>query len=225
MPEICSLPQSLLWAHQPTLNSHRALTWSLHPVPGLSSHCAPFNTLASNLLQRGRVPQLTKRAPGQSKGKMALGWTCNLSSRRERRLLIPMVGHHTGTVPAILTVTWPISGTARADFLCSSIWGFRLNWSSLRTEDLSIPLSLRLPPCQHGVASPHLFKDDQCPRRPFTFNCFILWQALAQPQGLSGSAASAMVSHGLQRAPSSQEQPKGSYFRTTPQGCPLTLWM
>ena len=35
-----------------------------------------------------------------------------------------------------------------------------------------------------------------------------MWEALAQPQG---SAASAIVWHGLQRARSSQQQPKGSY--------------
>ena len=54
---------------------------------------------------------------------------------------------------------------------------------------------------------------------------FALWEALAQQQG---SAASAIVRDGLQRAPSSQQQPKGSckfYLRTTLQGSPLTLRM
>ena len=76
----------------------------------------------------------------------------------------------------------------------------------MRTEDLSVPLSLT-PTMPYGVASPHLFQEDQCPKWPFTFKCLVLWESLAQPQG---SAASAMVCHHLQRAPSSQQQPKGS---------------
>ena len=46
----------------------------------------------------------------------------------------------------------------------------------------------------------------------------MLWEALAQPQG---SAASAIVRVGLQRAPSSQQQPKGSckfLFENPPSG-------
>ena len=56
------------------------------------------------------------------------------------------------------------------------------------------------------MASPHLFQDDQCPRRHFTLKWFVLREALAQ----QGSAASAIVRDGLQRAPSSQQQPRGS---------------
>ena len=59
----------------------------------------------------------------------------------------------------------------------------------------------------YGMASPHLFQEDQCPTQPITLKCLVLWEALAQPQG---SAASAMVYHGLQRAHSSQQQPKSS---------------
>ena len=47
---------------------------------------------------------------------------------------------------------------------------------------------------------------------------FALWEALAQQQG---SAASAIVRDGLQRAPSSQQQPKGSckfLFSNHPSG-------
>ena len=44
-------------------------------------------------------------------------------------------------------------------------------------------------------------------RLPFTLTWLVLREALAQPQG---SAASAMVYHGLQRAHSSQQQPKSS---------------
>ena len=60
-----------------------------------------------------------------------------------------------------------------------------IDWSSLRTEDLSVPLSLWLPPCQHRVVSPHLFQNDQCPRLPFTLKWLVLWEALTQSQGLS----------------------------------------
>jgi len=90
-----------------------------------------------------------------------------------------MLGQHTGTVCSHLLVTWLISGTARADILCSCIWGLWLNRSSLRTEDLSVPLSLWLPPYQHRVVSPHLFQDDQCPRCPFTLKWFFFFFFLA----------------------------------------------
>ena len=63
------------------------------------------------------------------------------------------------------------------------------------------------PTMPYGVASPHLFQEDQCPTQPLLLKLLVLWEVLAQPQG---SAASAMVGHGLQRAPSSQQQPKGS---------------
>ena len=71
------------------------------------------------------------------------------------------------------------------------------------------------------MVSPHLFQDDQCPRRAFTLKWLVLWEALAQPQGLRGSAASAIVPDGLERAPSPKQQPKGSckfQFENHPSG-------
>ena len=76
----------------------------------------------------------------------------------------------------------------------------------MRTENLSIPHSLT-PAMPYRVVSSHLFQENQCPTQPFTFKWLVFWEGLVQPQG---STASAMVWHGLQRAPSSQQEPKGS---------------
>ena len=68
------------------------------------------------------------------------------------------------------------------------------------------------------MVSPRLFQDDQCPRRPFTLKWFMLWEAVAQPKG---SAASAIVRHGQQRAPFSQQQAKCCFkflFENHPSG-------
>ena len=54
-----------------------------------------------------------------------------------------------------------------------------------KAKALSVPLSLWLPPRQHGVVTPHLFQEDGCPRLSFTLKWLILWEALAQPRGLS----------------------------------------
>ena len=51
------------------------------------------------------------------------------------------------------------------------------------------------------------FRMISVPDGPLLSSGWVLWQALAQQQG---SAASAIVRDGLQRAPSSQQQPKGS---------------
>ena len=112
-----------------------------------------------------------------------------------------MLGHHTGIVPSHSPYNMAHFRDCESWISCSCIYGFRLNWRSLRTEDLSVPLSLT-PTMPYDVASPHLFQEDRCP-----IQWLVLWEALAQPQG---SAASAMVWHGLQRAPSFQQQPKGS---------------
>ena len=42
----------------------------------------------------------------------------------------------------------------------------------------------------YGMASPHLFQEDQCPTQPLLLKLPVLWEVLAQAQG---SAASAMV--------------------------------
>ena len=52
-------------------------------------------------------------------------------------------------------------------------------------EALSVPLSLCQASCQQGVVSPRLFQEEGCPRLPFTLTWLVLWEALAQPQGLS----------------------------------------
>ena len=73
------------------------------------------------------------------------------------------------------------------------------------------------------MASPQFFQDDQCPRRPFTLKWLFLLQALAEQQG---SSASAIVLDGLQRAPSFQQQPKGSckiLFENNPSGFSTNL--
>ena len=63
-----------------------------------------------------------------------------------------------------------------------------------------------LPPC-HIVWLLHIISERSASHTALYSQGIVLWEALAQPQG---SAASAMVWHGLQRAPSSQQQPKSS---------------
>ena len=85
IPEIPSLPQSLLWAHQPALNSPMELTWSLHPVLGLSSHCAPFIHISIQPPHRGvRYLNSQRVQPARVRGRCIwkLGWPCNLWSKQ-----------------------------------------------------------------------------------------------------------------------------------------------
>ena len=105
---------------------------------------------------------------------------------------------------------WPISGTARADSPCSSIRGFRLNWRSWNTEDLSALLSLWLPPWQHGVVSPHLFQDDYCPRQPFTLKCFFFF-LLCQKQIESFSCLMNILGSVKERSDSAEYGARGCF--------------
>ena len=133
IPEIPTVPQSLLWAHQPAMYSHTELTWSLHPVSGMSSHCSPFIHLSIQHPHRGvGYPNSQRGHLARARGRSSrdLGWPCNLSSKagklwEGRETVIFMLclclclwwDITLQLSPAILLVTWPISGTPSSDFV------------------------------------------------------------------------------------------------------------
>ena len=146
------------------------------------SLCTLYSPYYLTSLQRGQVPQFTKGAPGQSQGKkqprsretVHVIYHPKQENFEKGRETVNLWWNITlGLSPAILLVTQPISGTASAVIHVHVPKALRLHWSSLKTEGLNVPLSLWLPPCQHGVASPHLFQDDQCPDGPlFPYSWF-----------------------------------------------------
>ena len=74
------------------------------------------------------------------------------------------------------------------------------------------------------MVSPRLFQEDECPRLPSTLTWLVLWEALAQPQGLSSicNGVTWPAEGALLLAAAQGFCPS---LTASPQRCPLTLWM
>ena len=142
-----------------------------------------------------------------------------------RETINPYGGRAHWECPQSFSFSYGLSVTARADFhihasegsdWIEALWGLRT---------IVFPSPCDSPHYSMAWCLHIYFRMISVPHSPLLSSGWVLWQALAQQQG---SAASAIVRDGLQRAPSSQQQPKGSckfYLRTTLQGSPLTLRM
>ena len=117
-----------------------------------------------------------------------------------------------------------ISRIARADFLRSSIWGLQLNWSSLRFEDLRVPLPFCLDTA--GTRCVSLFISGWWIYQTALYSPVVdWWEAPAQPQSSAALSMVWLAAGGTLLPAAAQGFQQVPDLGTSSQGWTRTFWM